>query len=102
MRLIDAEVFEERLMDARAYYIGEKADDFDLRFAAGLMSAAERLVDATTVDAIPKSVLEDIKAEIMAEIISHSGTGEEVLQAYVDGLHKSIEFIDKYISGEKQ
>ena len=57
MRLVDADVFEKRLMDAREYYIGEKADDFDLRFAAGLMSAAERLVDAPTIDAVPKSVL---------------------------------------------
>ena len=48
-RLIDADVFEKRLMDARSYYIGEKADDFDLRFAAGLKSAAERLVDAQTI-----------------------------------------------------
>ena len=44
------------------------------------------------------SVIDDIKAEIMAEIISHSGTGEEVLQAYVDGLRKSIEFFDKHIN----
>lgn len=48
-RLIDADVFEKRLMNARSYYIGEKADDFDLRFAAGLKSAAERLVDAPTI-----------------------------------------------------
>jgi len=48
-RLIDADVFEKRLMDARSYYIGEKADDFDLRFAAGLKSAAERIVDAPTI-----------------------------------------------------
>lgn len=48
-RLVDADVFEKRLMDARSYYIGEKADDFDLRFAAGLKSAAERLVDAPTI-----------------------------------------------------
>ncbi len=48
-RLIDADKFEKRLMDARSYYIGEKTDDFDLRFAAGLKSAAERLVDAPTI-----------------------------------------------------
>lgn len=48
-RLIDADVFEKRLMDARLYYIGEKSDDFDLRFAAGLKSAVERLVDAPTI-----------------------------------------------------
>ena len=48
-RLIDADVFEKRLMNARSYYIGEKVDDFDLQFAAGLKSAAERLVDAPTI-----------------------------------------------------
>lgn len=48
-RLIDADVFEKRLMNARSYYLGEKADDFDLRFAAGLKSAVERLVDEATI-----------------------------------------------------
>lgn len=48
-RLIDADVFEKRLMRAREYYIGEKADNFDLRFAAGLKSACERLVDSPTI-----------------------------------------------------
>ena len=48
-RLIDADEFEKRLMDARSYYLGEKADGFDLRFAAGLKSAVERLVDAPTI-----------------------------------------------------
>lgn len=48
-RLIDADEFGKRLMDARSYYLGEKADGFDLRFAAGLKSAVERLVDAPTI-----------------------------------------------------
>ena len=48
-RLIDADVFETSLMNARSYYLGEKADDFDLRFAAGLKSAVERLVDEPTI-----------------------------------------------------
>lgn len=58
-RLIDADVFEKRLMDARSYYIGEKADDFDLRFAAGLKSAAERLVDAPTIIEADKAESEE-------------------------------------------
>ena len=48
-RLIDADVFEKRLMNASLYYMGEKADVYDLRFAAGLDSAAERLVYAPTI-----------------------------------------------------
>jgi len=37
-----------------------------------------------------------IKAEMLEEMLSHSGTGEEVIQAYADGLKKGIDFIDKY------
>lgn len=55
-RLIDADVFEKRLMCARSYYVGEKADDFDLQFGAGLKSAAERLVDAPTIIPADKGV----------------------------------------------
>lgn len=43
-----------------------------------------------------EDVLGKVRAEIESEIISHSGTGEEVIQAYVDGLLKAVEIIDKY------
>lgn len=42
------------------------------------------------------NVLDKIRAEILEEMLSHSGTGEEVIQAYADGLKKGLEFIDKY------
>ena len=29
-------------------------------------------------------------------VMAHSGTGEEVIQAYADGLKKGLVFIDKY------
>ena len=41
-------------------------------------------------------VLDKIRAEILEEILSHSGTGEEVIQAYADGLKKGLDIIDKY------
>ena len=41
-------------------------------------------------------VLDKIRAEIFAEMQYHSGTGEEVIQAYADGLHNAIRIIDKY------
>lgn len=41
-------------------------------------------------------VLDKISAEIFAEMQYHSGTGEEVIQAYADGLHNAIRIIDKY------
>lgn len=41
-------------------------------------------------------VLDKIRAEIREEMLSHSGTGEEVIQAYADGLKKGLKIIDKY------
>ena len=49
-------------------------------------------------------VLDKIRAEIFAEMQYHSGTGEEVIQAYADGLHNAIRIIDKYkaeVKGEE-
>lgn len=41
-------------------------------------------------------VLDKIRAKIFEEMLSHSGTGEEVIQAYADGLKKGLDIIDKY------
>ena len=41
-------------------------------------------------------VLDKIRAEMFEEMLSHSGTGEEVIQAYVDGLKKGLDILDKY------
>ena len=41
-------------------------------------------------------VLDKARAEMFEEMLSHSGTGEEVIQAYVDGLKKGLDIIDKY------
>jgi hypothetical protein len=42
------------------------------------------------------AILDKISAEMLEEMLSHSGTGEEVIQAYVDGLKKGLEIINKY------
>lgn len=41
-------------------------------------------------------ILDKIRAEMFEEMLYHSGTGEEVIQAYVDGLKKGLDIIDKY------
>jgi hypothetical protein len=41
-------------------------------------------------------ILDKVRAEMFEEMLSHSGTGEEVIQAYADGLKKGLEIIDKY------
>jgi phosphoribosylpyrophosphate synthetase len=40
-------------------------------------------------------VLDKVRAEMLKEVVSHSGTGEEVIQAYADGLKKGLDIIDK-------
>ena len=45
-------------------------------------------------------ILDKIRAEIFEEMFSHSGTGEEVIQAYSDGLKKGLEIFNKY-NGKK-
>lgn len=45
---------------------------------------------------IERDVLDKIRAEMLEEMIPHSGTGEEVIQAYADGLKKGLEILDKY------
>lgn len=39
--------------------------------------------------------LDKIRAEILDKMQYHSGSGDEVVQAYADGLHDSIRIIDK-------
>jgi len=41
-------------------------------------------------------ILDKIRAEMLEEMLSHSGTGEEVIQAYADGLKKGLAILDKY------
>ena len=41
-------------------------------------------------------ILDKIRAEIIEEMLSHSGTGEETIQAYADGLKKGLDILDKY------
>lgn len=43
-----------------------------------------------------ESDLNKIRKEIYDEIVSHSGTGEEVTQAYADGLTRGLKIINKY------
>ena len=51
-----------------------------------------------TIYAVQIDVLDKIRAEMLEEMLSHSGTGEEVIQAYVDGLKKGLKILDKYKS----
>lgn len=78
-------------------------DITDLPYDECLMTYLKEDIDnAPTVKAIPIERLEQIMAEITAEVLSHSGTGEEVIQAYVDGLNYSLNNIDKAIKEQNE
>jgi hypothetical protein len=81
-----------------------KATNFDiLRFVADNagLSTFEAIEKAyNTGVSEQKLVLDKIRAEIFEEMFSHSGTGEEVIQAYSDGLKKGLDIFDKY-NGKK-
>ena len=59
-------------------------------------SQEQYLADIQSAYDCGKSVIDKIRAEMYEEMLSHSGTGEEVIQAYTDGLKKGLEIIDKY------
>ena len=46
-------------------------------------------------------VIDKTRTEMFEEMLSHSGTGDEVIQAYADGLKKGLDIIDKY-KGESE
>ena len=56
----------------------------------------EEFIDVCSKTLDHKCVIEKIRTDIFEEILSHSGTGEEVIQAYADGLKKGLDIIDKY------
>ena len=69
----------------------------------------KRLVDVTaegweyelfpiTEQDIIKPYLDKLREELRTEAMEHSGTGEEVIQAYVDGLYESIKRINNLLS----
>lgn len=45
-----------------------------------------------------QEIFDKIRDEMFEEMLSHSGTGEEVIQAYASGLKKGLYILDKYKS----
>lgn len=78
---------EEALKELKEY-----EDGLDMEYATPFDKAILYAIKALEQEPI----LDKIRAEMFEEMISHSGTGEEVIQAYADGLKKGLEFIDKY------
>jgi len=71
----------------------EKISDAELE---NTMSVTFQTPSGRQVKYIKCEVIDKIRAEMFEEMISHSGTGEEIIQAYADGLRKGLDIIDKY------
>ena len=81
----------------------EMTNEEAIRIARGLITdfkrESETMVEFCNVaiKALEQEpILDKIRAEMLEEILSHSGTGEEVIQAYADGVNKGLQIIDKY------
>ncbi len=64
----------------------------------GELMYAMKSIPTITEQDIVKPYLEKIREELRTEAMEHSGTGEEVIQAYVDGLYEAIKRINNLLS----
>lgn len=53
-----------------------------------------QVMQIPTADVIEQSKVDKAITEIKQDMIAHSGTGEEVTQAYCDGLKKALEYLE--------
>lgn len=83
MRLIDA---DKAITDYSKYGIFHPYDAYDLE---------DILNECQTVEAVPMSVIEDIKAEIKTEISDYEGCAD-FYEGIRFGLRTALEIIDKY------
>jgi hypothetical protein len=70
----------------------------------GLSSDCERCTDNVidyqdfmkipTADVVERSKVDKAIEKIKQDMIAHSGTGEEVIQAYCDGLKKALKYLE--------
>ena len=98
MRLIDADMARDILLhdyriDAKEYF--KRGTDY----RTGLAKGIELMENAPTVDAVPMSVIEDIKQEIVDTVCEESNEGE---LKWCAGLGYSLKIIDKHTKGDNE
>ena len=94
MRLIDADKFEERVLIAGGFVEEELTDDFK----DGILCVLNMMKTEPTVEAVPMSVIEDIKAEIQKEL-KLAEKVENLGRSYA--FENTLKIIDKHISGKE-
>lgn len=104
MRLIDADELSEQYgLEAATKYGNKNAEQQTYSYSTMMMyEIADMIDDAPTVEAVPMSVIEDIKAEIeeivQPDVIGGRANGKSIRY----GMCKALEIINKHISGKGQ
>ena len=99
MRLIDADMARDILLhdyriDAKEYF--KRGIDY----RTGLAKGIELMEKAPTVDAVPMSVIEDIKTEI--EDARFNQINDKTEKAVNYGLNTALAIIDKHTKGDTE
>ena len=94
-KLIDVDNFEKRLWieykKTKNSYISS-----GIALVLGMLNDEPTFTEQELKSDGANEVLNQLRAEMLLEILSHSGTDEEVIQAYADGLKKGLDILDKY------
>lgn len=70
--------------------------DGNKEFNHGVDCCINRLLKAEPIEVISLDKVKQAREEIWKNVYEYSGTGDEVIQAYADGLKKGLDIIDKY------
>lgn len=82
-------ITKEQVMEnyENAYYSAEDMQEFRYYFETFIGCI-------TSADVVKRSKINKATENIKQDMIAHSGTGEEVIQAYCDGLKKALEYLE--------
>lgn len=69
----------------------------EMKFEVNTQEIVDRVLERIKDEFIPKSVIEDIKADLISEYNNNADNWN-----YCAGIHKAIELIDNRISGKEK
>lgn len=101
MRLIDADHYSKRLVQASKYWNTSKADKHDRGVAQGLLEADEKIADEEVIQAIPLEKVKQAREEMT--LLYNKAVNYHADESYITAM-KSIrgmlQLVDKLIESE--
>ena len=101
MRLIDADMARDILLHKHRIDFKEYPKE-GFNYRVGLEQGIELMEKAPTVDAVPMSVIEDIKAEIDEIAQGHNPTHDPFDGGYTMAIMDVLNIIDKHCGKESE